>query len=102
MENEALIDALKRYKSINSKAIFDIAKTEPFFQAIETLDVKKNMRITLQEKAIKVRLNFRGKDFVLDYNFEEPDNVFILSRQEGKLFIKDCNLAGVSETLERF
>jgi len=102
LENEALIDALKRYKSINGNAIFDIAKTEPFFQAIETLDAKKSMRITLQEKAIKVRLNFRGKDFVLDYNFEEPDSVFVLSRQGGKLFIKDCNLAGISETLERF
>jgi len=102
LENEALIDALKRYKSINGNAIFDIAKAEPFFQAIETHDAKKNMRITLQEKAIKVRLNFRGKDFVLDYNFEEPDSVFILSRQGGKLIIKDCNLAGISETLERF
>ena len=100
--NEALVDALKRYKSVSGKDDFDIAKTEPFFQAVKTLDFDKNMRITLQENAIKVRLNFRGEDFVLDYNFEEPDSVFILSRRDGKLFVKDCNLNGILETLERF
>ena len=57
------------------------------------------MRMTLQEKAVKVRFNFKGKDYVLDYNFEEPDNVFILSRKDGKLFVKDCKLSNISETL---
>ena len=102
MENEALVDALKRYKSINNKTDFDIAQTESFFQAVGTIDSAKNVRITLQEKAVKVRLNFKDKDFVLDYNFEEPDRVFILSKKEGKLFIKDCNLCGIYETLELF
>jgi hypothetical protein len=60
------------------------------------------MRITLQEKAVKVRLNYKGRDYVLDYNFEEPDSVFILSRKAGKLLIKDCKLGKVSETLELF
>jgi DNA-damage-inducible protein J len=101
-ENEALIDALKRYKSVNGKDDFDMAKAEPFFRAIETFNSGKSMRITLQEKAIKVRLNFKGEDFVLDYNFEEPDSVFILSRRNGKLFVKDCSLSAIYETLERF
>ena len=102
LENEALIDALKRYKSINNKADFDITKAEPFIKAVKTLDSNKDMRITLQEKALKVRLNFKGRDFVLDYNYEEPDSVFILSRKEEKLFVKDCSLTGIYETLERF
>ena len=102
LENEALIDALKRYKSVKGKADFDLAKTEPFIRIVETIDSAKNMRITLQEKAVKVRLNFKGNDFVLDYNFEEPDSVFILSRKSGKLVVKDCNLAEIPETLERF
>ena len=101
-ENEALVDALKRYKSIYGKDDFDIAKTELFFRAVKTLDSGKNMRITLQENAVKVRLKLKGEDYVLDYNFEEPDSVFILSQRDGKLFVKDCNLSGISETLERF
>ena len=102
MENEALIDALKRYKVINGKAGFDITTIESFIRVIEKLDSAKNMRITLQEKAVKVRFNYNDRDFVLDYNFEEPDCVFILSRKDGKLIVKDCNLSEIYETLERF
>jgi DNA-damage-inducible protein J len=101
-ENEALVDALKRYKSVSGKDDFDIAKTEPFLRVAESLDSEKSMRITLQENAVKVRLNFKGEDYVLDYNFQEPDSVFILSRRNGKLFVKDCNLSEISKTLERF
>jgi len=36
-----------------------MAKIEPFLRAFETVDPKKGMRMTLQEKAVKVRLNFK-------------------------------------------
>ena len=102
-ENEALVDTMKRYKSVNGKSDFDISKTDPFFRAIESLStVNENMRITFQEKAVKVRLNHNGKDYVLDYNFDEPDNVFVLTRKDGKLYVKDCNLDGIPETLGSF
>ena len=101
-ENESFIDALKRYKSVSGKDDFNIAKTEPFFRAVKTLDSDKSVRITLQENAVKVRLNFKGEDYILDYNFEEPDSVFILSRRDRKLFVRDCNLNGILETLECF
>jgi addiction module RelB/DinJ family antitoxin len=102
-ENEALVDAMKRYRSVNGKGDFDITKTEPLFRAMKNLGtVNENMRITFQEKAVKVRLNHKGMDYVIDYNFDEPDNVFILTRKDGKLFVKDCNLAGISETLGSF
>ena len=103
VENEAIIDAMKRFKSVNGKSNFDITKIEPFFRAIENLGtVNENMRITFQEKAVKVRLNHKGNNYVLDYNFDEPDNVFILTRKDGKLFVKDCNLDGIPETLGSF
>jgi addiction module RelB/DinJ family antitoxin len=102
LENEFFIDALKRYKSVNRKEYYDIAKIEPFLRALETVDSKKGMRITLQEKAVKARFNFKSKDYVLDYNFEEPDNVFILARKDDKLFVKDCKLSNILETLGSF
>ena len=102
IENDALVDALRRYKTVNNKSDFDIIQTEPFIHAVETLVSNKNMRITLQEKAVKVRLNFKGNEYVLDYNLTEPDNVFILARRDRKLLVKDCNLTNIRETLERF
>ena len=102
IENEALIDALRRYRTINGETDYDIAKTEPFINALNNLDSVKGIRFILQDKAVKARLNFKGNDFVLDYNFEEPDNVFILSRKNGKLIIKDCALTDINKTLERY
>ena len=101
-ENELIIDALKRYKTINGKTEYNIIKTEPFLNAVQALDFKKDMRITLQENSVKIRLIYKDRNFILDYNFDEPDNVFILSKKNEKLIIKDCNLAKMSETLEHF
>ena len=103
IDNEALVDAIRRYKSVNNKDDFDIAQITPFFLAIEKLGItNENMRITLQEKAVKARLMYNGNDFVIDYNFDEPDNVFILTRKGDKLFVKDCKLNGILETLGSF
>jgi antitoxin component of RelBE/YafQ-DinJ toxin-antitoxin module len=99
--DEALIDALRRYKAVNN-ADFDIAKAEPFLQALWGLDSIVEPRITLYEEAVKVRLKFKGREFVIDYNFEEPETVFVLSRQDGKLFAKDCDFANIERTLGLF
>jgi addiction module RelB/DinJ family antitoxin len=99
--DEAFIDALRRYKAVNN-ADFDIAKTEPFLQALWGLGSVAEPRITLYREAVKVRLKFKDREFVIDYNFEEPETVFILSRQDGKLFAKDCALADIERTLGLF
>jgi hypothetical protein len=97
----ALFDALRRYKAINN-VDFDIAKAEPFLQTLWGLGSIVEPRITLYEEAVKVRFKFKGREFVIDYNFEEPKMVFILSRQDGKLFAKDCALADIEKTLGLF
>jgi hypothetical protein len=102
LNNEALVDALRRYKAVNNRMDFDIAKAEPFLQAVEALGVQLSKRITLQEGAVKIRLSFKGREYVLDYNFEEPGSVFILSRKDGKLIVKDCDLSSISKTLGLF
>jgi DNA-damage-inducible protein J len=99
--DEALIDALRRHKAVNH-AGFDIAKAEPFLQTLWGLGSLIEPRITLYEEAVKVRFKFSGREFVIDYNFEEPETVFILSRQDGKLFAKDCAIADIEKTLGLF
>jgi len=98
--DEALIDALRRYKVVNNTD-FDLTRTEPFLQSLRLLSIEE-LRITLYKEAVKARLKFRGKEFVIDYNFEEPETVFILSRQNGKLFVKDCPLPDIEKTLGLF
>jgi hypothetical protein len=101
-DSELFISALRRYKVVNNNADLDIALAEPFLQAIQTLGPQAEPRITFYSDAVKVRLAYRGQDFAIDYNFEEPDNVFILSRKDGKLIVKDCTLSDIAKTLELF
>jgi DNA-damage-inducible protein J len=102
LSGEALVDALRRYKAVNDRTDFDITKAEPFLRAVEVLGTQIAKRITLQERAVKIRLSFKGREYVLDYNFDEPGSVFILSRKDGKLMVKDCELSSISKTLELF
>jgi antitoxin component of RelBE/YafQ-DinJ toxin-antitoxin module len=102
LDDEAVIDALRRYKVVNNNASLNITPAEPFLQAIRALGSQVSPRLTFYEDAVKVRLSCGGRDFVIDYNFEEPDSVFILSRKEDKLFVKDCSLADMAKTLEFF
>jgi hypothetical protein len=81
---------------------FDIAKAEPFLRVIRALGSQIEPRLTLYEDAVKVRLNYKGREYVIDYHFEEPDSAFILSRKDDKLFVKDCTLAEIAKTLELF
>ena len=41
LENEAVIDALNRYKSVNYKDYYDIARLEPFLRAWTPLHPQK-------------------------------------------------------------
>jgi hypothetical protein len=100
LDDEAVIDALRRYKVVNNNADLDITPAEPFLQAIRVLG--SQVRLTFYEDAVKVRLPRGEHDFVIDYNFEEPDSVFVLSRKNGKLFVQDCSLADIAKTLEHF
>jgi hypothetical protein len=101
-DEEAIIDALRRYKVVNNNADFDITLAEPFLQAIQALGPQTKLRITFYNDAVKVRLTSGEREFTIDYNFEEPDSVFILSRKDGKLFVKDCKLADIAQTLDLF
>ncbi|GHV87452.1 hypothetical protein AGMMS50255_7480 [Spirochaetia bacterium] len=99
---EAVIDALRRYKVVNNNAEFDTALADPLLQAIQAIGPQAKLRITFYSDAVKVRLTSGGQDFTIDYNIEEPDSVFILSRKDGKLLVKDCKLADIAKTLELF
>jgi hypothetical protein len=84
------------FRAVNN-AEFDITKAEPFLQALWKLDSIVEPRMTLYGEAVKVRLKFRDREFVIDYNFEEPETVFILSRQDGKLFVLHIDYRSLNE-----
>jgi DNA-damage-inducible protein J len=99
--DEAIADAVRRYKYLNNTEP-DINAAAPFFSALQVLGVDAKPRITFSVGAVKAQITHNGTMFTIDYNFEEQQSVYILARKDGKLMVKDCALDNIAQTLERF
>lgn len=99
-----LTDALKRYKEINNGTVFDTVKVGSFLSVLKT--VSDNLRIKpyiiFNKFAAKVQLSYNGKDFVLDYDYEDTDVIFVLSSRDEILIVKEITLNEMEETLRSF
>jgi hypothetical protein len=107
-ENEefgsCLNDALKRYKEINNGADFDVTRIDGFLSVLKDINNTMQLKpyIILNKFATKVQLVFNGKDFVLDYDHEDQNSVFILSSKDGILVVKESVLDKLEEILRSF
>jgi hypothetical protein len=99
-----LNDALKRYKEINNGAIFDVTRAENFLHAFKNICNIMQLKpyIIFNKFATKVQFVFNGKDFVLDYDHEDTNTVFVLSSRNGTLIVKESILDKLEETLRSF
>lgn len=102
--NSCLNDALKRYKEINNSADFNISKIDGFLQILKKVCTTMELQpfIIFNKFATKIELSFNEKKFTLDYDHDEPDNVFILSPKDGTLIVKECTLDKMEKTLRSF
>jgi hypothetical protein len=99
-----LNDALKRYKEINNGAVFNTARADSFLRVLKNLCNTMGLQpyIIFNKFAAKVQFTFNDKDFVLDYDHEEPNTVFILSSKDGTLIVKESTLDKLEETIRSF
>ena len=99
-----LDDALKRYTEINNGAVFNKVRAGDFLSVLKTASENLRLRpyIVFNKFATKVQLSFNGKDFVLDYDHEDPNVVFILSSKDGTLVVKESILNKLEEALRSF
>jgi len=102
--NSCLNDALKRYQEINNGVVFDISKVDDFLQVLKNICTTMRLQpyIMFNKFATKIQLASNNKDFVFDYDHDDPDNVFILSSKDGTLIVKECTLDKLDETLRSF
>ena len=102
--NTYLNDALKRYKEINNGAVFDVTRADSFLQTLKIVcnTMRLQPYIMFNKFATKVQLVFNNKDFVLDYDHEDPDSVFVLSQKDETLIVKESTLDKLEKTLRSF
>jgi hypothetical protein len=101
LESEPVVDALRCYHELNGQKSYCLAPAGPFLKAAQPCILAENARLTFYDDALKLRLQKNGRDYAVDYHYEEPDNAFILFRQNEKLIIKDCKLPVIADTMEQ-
>jgi hypothetical protein len=95
-------DAIQRYKLVNHADSYDLTLAKPFLSALRTFCYSVVPRITFYDDAVKVRLIFNQQEFIIDYDYEEPDSVFVSTFEDDNLIIKDGNIAEIYALLRSF
>ena len=102
--NTYLSDALKRYEEINNGTVFNVAIAESFLLTLK--DVCNKMRlqpyIIFNKFATKIQLFFNNMEFVLDYDHEDHNTVFVLASKNGTLIVKESTLDNLEKILRLF
>jgi hypothetical protein len=98
-----LSDAINRYKDLYHGSDLDTTKADKFLSAIKSLYIKTGFQpyIIFNKFSVKVQLKADNKEFVLDCDYEDPDSVFMLSKED-TLIVKECTLDKIEETLRSF
>jgi hypothetical protein len=99
-----LNDAIRRYKEINHTEDLDITSAEKFLTALESLNSRLRLQlyIMFNKFSVKVQINLNNREFILDYDYDDTNSVFILSSGEGNFIVKECTLDKIEETLRSF
>ena len=102
--SSSLNDALKRYNEINNGAVFEVARVNSFLQVLKNVCNTMQLQpyIIFNKFATKVQFTLNNKDFVLDYDHEDPNTVFILSSKDETLIVKESILDKLEEALRSF
>jgi hypothetical protein len=98
-----LIDAMNRYKDLYHDSNLDTTKADKFLSALKFLYINTGFQpyIIFNKFSVKVQLRVNDKEFVLDYDYEDPNSVFVLSKKN-TLIVKECALDKIEEILRSF
>jgi hypothetical protein len=94
-------DAVNRYKRLANSSNYDKKPAEPFLGSLKLLNLNFP-RITFYADGAKARFFYRQKEFVADYNYEEPDSIFVSTFIDDVLVVKDGEPRALMEILGRF
>jgi hypothetical protein len=99
-----LNDAIRRYKEINHTEDLDITGAEKFLTALYSLNIRLHpqLYIMFNKFSVKVQINLDNKEFMLDYDYDDTNSVFILSSRGETCIVKECTLDKIEETLRSF
>ena len=99
-----LNDAIRRYKEINHTEDLDIIGAEKFLTALRSLNIRLHpqLYIMFNKFSVKAQINLDNNEFMLDYDYDDTNSVFILFSKGETCIVKECTLDKIEETLRSF
>jgi hypothetical protein len=94
-------DAIRRHCAIYHVSEYNITQAESFLISLKALRLILP-RISFYPDGAKARFVFNKKEFVVDFDYEEPEPVYVSAYKGKVLVFKKCVLAELQETLENF
>ncbi|MHC6202771.1 hypothetical protein ACYULU_06215 [Breznakiellaceae bacterium SP9] len=95
-------NAIERYKRLNNITEFDDTPAYPFLSVFRGLGPTILQCITFYEDAINAQINFNNQEFDAEYNYNEPDSMFVSTFKHDTLYVKDGNPADLLQILRSF
>jgi hypothetical protein len=97
-------EAVSRYKELNHDQDYDTSLASSFLAALKNLSRKLEIHpyIIFTHSGAKIELDFNGKHFVLDYDYEDPNFIGILCDINGEIDSKVCSINDLENAFEVF
>jgi hypothetical protein len=100
--DQCVLDAQDRYKKLNNTDV-DFSPAKSLLLILKYFSSSITVyRITFYADGAKVRAQFAQIEFIIDFDFEEPDFVFVTTFRDDKMFVKDCKVNDLLKILELF
>jgi hypothetical protein len=100
----SVMEAVNRYKELNHAQDYDTSLAVSFLAALKSLSQKFDIHpyTIFTRSGAKAELDFNGKHFVFDYDYEDLDFIGILCDVNGELDTKVCPIDELESAFEAF
>jgi hypothetical protein len=100
--SRCIAEAIRRHKLVNHVDDYDTTPAQPFLEKLKSLMHIVVPHISFYNDAVKASVNFKQKEFIIDYDYEEPEFIFISTFEDDMLKIKDGKIDQLYTILESF
>jgi hypothetical protein len=101
--NAYVYDAMNRYRQLNTNTEVSFKPAKPFLTALKAQFTDDDIqKITFYDGAVKVFVNFLGGKYIIDYDYEKANSVFVYTMGGDLLLIKDGNINEMLSIVKSF
>ena len=94
-------NAIYRYKKLNNVDV-NIILAKNLLEVLRASSFLTITQVTFYSDGVKIRLRYAGMDFILDFDYDDTDFVFLTTEKDNVIIIKDCRIEDLRKTLELF